>query len=212
MTAQICRSAHGVNMAAFCLMLLKEFRRIAEIGLETSDDGHWVLASVANGDGGDFAHYLRDAEGRWQQLTHFEDGIKQVRFGRDGALYLLSHILCKKGLKRNGRSPTLLYGYGGYSVSLAPGFDSARRIWFDAGGVYVVANLRGGGEYGEQWHRAGNLTHKQHVFDDFIAAAEHLIKRRYTNPSRLTAEGASNGGLLTGAFLIGLDASRWAFR
>ena len=322
----------------------RDFPRIAEIALDASDDGQWVLASVANGDGGDFAHYLRDAAGHWQQLTRFEDGIKQVKFGRDGALYLLSrkdaprgkvlrlplavldlakatvavpesrgvvqefapcehglyvtsllggpsellyyprdsnrprqipvlpvssvgglvswhgddlvfgnvsylkpfawytydpaantvrrtalymtspvdfedievvrefatskdgtkvplNILCKKGLKRDGENPALLYGYGGYGVSLTPGFDSTRRIWFDAGGVYVVANLRGGDEYGEQWHKAGNLTHKQHVFDDFIAAAEHLIQRRYTNPLKLAAKGASNGGLLMGAFL-----------
>jgi prolyl oligopeptidase len=322
----------------------KDFPRIAEIDMETSADGQWVLAAVANGDGGDFAHYLRDATGKWQQLTRFEDGIKRVKFGRDGALYLLSrknaprgkvlrlpldvpdlakatvvapesrgtvqefapsdhglyvsyilggpsallyyqrgstrpreipilpvsavsgldswhdddlvfgnvsylkpfawftynpaanavrrtalcmtspvdfddlevvrefatsqdgtkvplNILHKKGLKRDGRNPTLLYGYGGYGISVTPAFDSTRRIWFDAGGVYVVANLRGGGEYGEQWHKAGNLTHKQHVFDDFIAAAEHLIKRQYTSPSKLAAEGASNGGLLMGAFL-----------
>jgi prolyl oligopeptidase len=322
----------------------KDFPRIAEIELEASPDGQWILASVANGDGGDFAHYLRDAAGKWQQVTRFEDGIKRVKFGRDGALYLLSrknaprgqvlrlplgtpalakatvavpegrgtvqefapsdhglyvsyllggpsalfyyprgstrsreipippisavsgldswqgddavlgnvsyvkpfawftynqaskalrrtalymtapvdfddievvrefatskdgtkvpvNILHKQGLKRDGQNPTLLYGYGGYGVSLTPGFDSTHRIWFDAGGVYAVANLRGGGEYGEEWHKAGNLTHKQHVFDDFIAAAEHLVKRGYTNPSKLAVEGASNGGLLMGAFL-----------
>ena len=322
----------------------KEFPRIAETDLETSEDGQWVLATVANGDGGDYAHYARNPAGKWQQVTRFEDGIKRVKFDRDGALYLLSrkdaprgkvlrlsldaldlakatvvapesrgtvqefapsdhglyvsyilggpsallyyprgntrardipiqpvsavsgldswqgddvvfgnvsyvkpfawftynpaanavhrsalsmtspvdfddievgrefaiskdgtkvpvNILHKKGLKRDGQNPALLYGYGGYGISLTPGFDSTRRIWFDAGGVYAVANLRGGGEYGEQWHKAGNLTAKQHVFDDFIAAAEHLIKRRYTNPSRLAAEGASNGGLLMGAFL-----------
>ena len=322
----------------------KDFPRIAEIALEASADGQWILAAVANGDGGDVAHYLRDASGKWQQVTRFEDGIKGVKFGRDGALYLLSrknaprgkvlrlpldapdlakatvvapesrgtvqefapcdnglyvadlqggpsalfyyrrgstrsreipilplstvsgldswqgddlvfgnvsylnpfawftydpaaeavrrtalymtspvdfgdievvrefatsrdgtkvplNILRKKGLKRDGRNPTLLYAYGGYGVSVTPAFDSTHRIWFDAGGVYAVANLRGGGEYGEQWHKAGNLTHKQHVFDDFIAAAEHLIKRRYTSPSKLAVEGASNGGLLMGAFL-----------
>jgi prolyl oligopeptidase len=322
----------------------KDFPRIAEIELEASPDGQWIVASVANGDGGDFAHYLRDAAGKWQQVTRFEDAIKRVKFGRDGALYLLSrknaprgqvlrlpldtpalakatvaapegrgtvqefapsdhglyvsyllggpstlfyyprgstrsreipippisavsgldswqgddlvfgnvsylkpfawftydpaakalrrtalymtapvdfddievvrefatskdgtkvpvNILHKQGLKRDGQSPTLLYGYGGYGVSLTPGFDSTRRIWFDAGGVDAVANLRGGGEYGEEWHKAGNLTHKQHVFDDFIAAAEHLVKRGYTNPSKLAVEGASNGGLLMGAFL-----------
>jgi prolyl oligopeptidase len=322
----------------------REFPRIAEIALEASEDGQWFLASVANGDGGDFAHYLRDADGNWQQLTRFEDGIKHARFGRDGALYLLSrkdaprgkvlrlplntldlakatvvvpesrgvvqefapcdhglyvtrllggpsellyyrrgstrpreiptlpvstvsglaswqgddlvfgnvsylkpfawftydlaanlthrtalymtspvdfddievvreyatsrdgtqvplNILRKKDLQHDGRNPALLYAYGGYGVSLTPNFDSTHRIWFDAGGVFAVANLRGGGEYGEQWHKAGNLTRKQHVFDDFIAAAEHLVKRRYTNPSKLAVEGGSNGGLLMGAFL-----------
>jgi len=322
----------------------KGFLRIAEIELDSSQDGQWLLASVANGDGGDFAHYLRDSAGKWQPLTHFEDGIKRGRFGRDGALYLLSrnsaphgkilrlaltspelakatvvaperkgvvqdyapfdhgvyvsyllggpselvyypsgstqskqipvrpistvgglnswqgdelvfgnvsylkpfalftfnpslkeprrtaiyvtssadfddievvreltnskdgtkiplNILRKKGLKLDGQNPTLLYAYGGYGINLTPGFDSTRRVWFDAGGVYVVANLRGGGEYGEEWHKAGNLTRKQNVFDDFIAAAEHLIQRRYTNPSKLAVEGGSNGGLLMGAFL-----------
>ncbi len=334
----------GTPIASDQYSIGKDFPRIAEIELEASPDGQWVLASVANGDGGDFAHYLRDASGKWQQLTHFEDGIKRVKFGRDDALYLLSrkhtprgevlrlplsspdltkstvaapetrgsvqefapcdhglyvadilggpsalyyyrhgsakahpipilpvstvsgldswhgdellfgnvsyvkpfawftydpatkaarrtalymtapvdfddievvrefatskdgtkvplNILYRKGLKRNGQNPTLLYGYGGYGINLTPNFDVTRRIWFDAGGVYVTANLRGGGEYGEDWHKAGNLTHKQHVFDDFIAAAEHLIKRHYTNPSKLAVHGASNGGLLMGAFL-----------
>jgi len=84
---------------------------------------------------------------------------------------------------------------------MTPTFNSTRRVWFDAGGVYVVANLRGGGEYGEAWHKAGNLTNKQHVFDDFIAAAEYLIKQRYTSSAKLAVEGGSNGGLLMGAFL-----------
>ena len=322
----------------------KDFPRIAEIDLAASKDGQWILASVANGDGGDFAFYLRNAAGHWQQLARFEDGIKQVKFGRDGALYLLSrqnaprgkilrlplatpdlakatvaaperrgavqdfvpcdnglyvadilggpsellyyrrgstrahripvlpvsevsglaswhgddlvfgnvsyvkpfawytydpaakavhrtalymtspvdfddievvrefatskdgtkvplNILFKKGLKRDGQNPTLLYGYGGYGINLTPGFNVTRRIWFDAGGVYVVANLRGGGEYGERWHKEGNLTHKQNVFDDFIASAEHLIKRGYTSPAKLATQGGSNGGLLMGAFL-----------
>jgi prolyl oligopeptidase len=321
-----------------------DFPRIAEIALETSRDGRWLAASVANGDGGEFAHYVRNQAGRWKQVTHFQDAIKQARLGRDAALYLLSqkgsprgqvlrlplasldladatvvapesegvvaemapcddglylaellggpselryyargslrprlipilpvsaasgiqswygdelvfantsylkptgwftwdpaasqprrtalcmtspvsfddlevvrefarskdgtkvplNILRRKGLKLDGRHPTLLYGYGGYGLSLAPAFDAARRLWFDAGGVYVVANLRGGGEYGEDWHQAGNLTRKQNVFDDFIAAAQHLIRRGYTNPSKLAVEGASNGGLLMGAFL-----------
>ena len=334
----------GTPMSEDKYELGKDFPRIAEIELESSDDGQWFLASVANGDGGDFAHYLRDAKGNWRQITRFEDGIKAAKFGRDGALYLLSrkdaphgkllrlplaqpelseaklaaperkgvvqdfapgkdclyasyllggpsemvyfrndsphshdipllrissvsglqswhdnellfgnvsylkpfawfvrdtssgeirrtalamsspvsfddievvrefapskdgtkvplNILRKKGVKLDGQNPTLLYAYGGYGVSQQPNFDSTRRLWFDAGGVYVIANLRGGGEFGEEWHKSGNLTHKQNVFDDFIGAAEHLIKRRYTNPSKLAVEGGSNGGLLMGAFL-----------
>jgi prolyl oligopeptidase len=325
----------------------RDFPRIAEVELTASDDGGWLLASVANGDGGDYAHYLRDAGGAWHQLTRFEDGIKSMKFGKkigqDGALYLLSekdaprgkilrlpladpdlakatvavpesrdviseyapsanglyvavmaggpsrlwyypqagspvevpvlpvssvgglhcwqddellfdnssylvpngwyewapgmkqpratalqttspanfddievvrefavskdgtkiplNILRKKGIKLDGKNPTILYGYGGYGINLTPAFSASRRIWFDAGGVYAVANLRGGGEFGEDWHLAGNLTRKQNVFDDFIACAEHLIKRKYTCPDKLAAMGASNGGLLMGAFL-----------
>lgn len=321
----------------------RDFPRIAEVGLASSEDGRWLLATVANGDGGDYALYLRNPSGAWTQLTKFEDGVKSAKFGHDGRLYLLSKkdaprgkllslplthlnlanatvvlpegtgvineyepaahgvyitmleggpltlwfypddgapvevpvlpvsapgalhcwqgddlvfgnssylvpfgwyewhpglaepqptalrmtspanfddievvrefavskdgtkvpmsILRKKGIKLDGQNPTLLTGYGGYGISLTPGFSALRRVWFDAGGVYVVANIRGGGEYGEAWHKAGNLTHKQNVFDDFIACAEHLIQRGYTSPSRLAVMGGSNGGLLMGAFL-----------
>ena len=100
------------------------------------------------------------------------------------------------------RNPTLLVGYGGYSISQTPSYEAIRRAWFDRGGVYVVANLRGGGEFGEAWHRAGNLTRKQNVFDDFIAAAEWLIARGYTRSERLVISGGSNGGLLVAACLV----------
>src|SRR5215472_16367821 len=126
--------------------------------------------------------------------------VREFATSKDGTKVPLN-ILRKKGLKLNGLNPTVLYGYGGYGINLTPSFDVSRRLWFDAGGVYVIANLRGGGEYGEEWHKAGNLTRKQHVFDDFIASAEHLIKRKYTSPAKLAVEGASNGGLLMGAFL-----------
>jgi prolyl oligopeptidase len=321
----------------------RDFPRIAEIGLDASEDGQWLLATVANGDGGDFAHYLRNASGSWQQLTRFEDGIKVIRFGKDAAFYLLSKkdaprgkilrlplanpelakatvavpegkgvvgeyepsagglyiavmeggpsrlwyypkagppvevpvlpvsavgglhcwhgdelvfannsflkppgwyewepgmkqsratafqmtspanfddievvrefatskdgtkipisILRKKGIKLDGKNPTVLYGYGGYGINLTPAFNVTLRIWFDAGGVWAIANLRGGGEFGEAWHLAGNLTHKQNVFDDFIACAEHLVGRKYTRPDKLAVMGESNGGLLMGAFL-----------
>jgi len=322
----------------------KDFPRIAEIALEASRDGKYVLASVANGDGGDFAHYLLGPDGRWTQVTQFSDQIKAAQLGRDSALYLLSragaprgkilrlpldtpelrdaveivpageavigqivptadalyvgdvlggpsqirrfgldgkgeaiiplpkisavqemlalednslvfrdvsyaqpaawfhcaqgkteplktalrstspvsfadievtrefatskdgakiplNIVFRKGMKRDGQNPTLLYGYGGYGISMAPNFDFTRRLWFDRGGVYVVANIRGGGEFGEEWHKAGNLTKKQNVFDDFAAAAEYLIKDKYTRPEKLAIQGGSNGGLLMGAMI-----------
>jgi prolyl oligopeptidase len=322
----------------------KDFPRIAEIVLEASRDGRYILATVANGDGGDFAHYLLGPDGKWKQLTQFSDQIKAARLGRDKALYLLSRagaprgkilrlpldtpelkdaveivpageavigrivptvdalyvgdvlggpsqlrrfgldgkgeaiipvpkisavqemlalednsllfrdvsytepaawfhcaqgktdpvktalrstspvsfadievtrefatskdgariplsIVFRKGMKRDGQNPTLLYGYGGYGISMAPNFDFTRRLWFDRGGVYVVANIRGGGEFGEEWHKAGNLTKKQNVFDDFAAAAEYLVKEKYTRPEKLAIQGGSNGGLLMGAMI-----------
>jgi prolyl oligopeptidase len=322
----------------------KEFPRIAEIALQASRDGKYILATVANGDGGDFAHYLLGPDGTWKQITQFSDQIKIARLGRDNALYLLSradaprgkilrlplevpelknaaeivasgdaviehivpgtdalyvsdllggpsqirrfdlngknqlvvpipqisavqemlaledgsllfrdvsytepaawfhcanqetepvktalrstspvsfsdievtrefatskdgtkiplNIIFRKGMKRDGNNPTLLYGYGGYGISMSPNFEFTRRLWFDRGGVYVVANVRGGGEFGEDWHKAGNLTKKQNVFDDFAAAAEYLIKENYTRPEKLAIQGGSNGGLLMGAMI-----------
>jgi prolyl oligopeptidase len=322
----------------------KDFPRIAEVVLEASRDGKYILATVANGDGGDFAHYLLGPAGNWKQITQFSDQIKAARLGRDNALYLLSragaprgkilrlpietpelrsaveivptgepvigriiptadalytgdllggpsqirrfgldgkgetiipiakisavqemlalednsllfrdvsytepaawfhyvqgktepvktalrstspvsfadievtrefatskdgtkiplNVIRKKGTKHDGQNPTLLYGYGGYGISMSPNFDFARRVWFDRGGVYVVANIRGGGEFGEEWHKAGNLTKKQNVFDDFAAAAEYLIKQKWTRSEKLAIQGGSNGGLLMGAMI-----------
>ena len=322
----------------------KEFPRIAEITLEGSRDGKYILATVANGDGGEFAHYLLGPNGSWKQITQFSDEIRIARLGRDSAVYLLSrggaprgkilrlpigvpelknaaeivqtgeaviqqivpsndalyagdllggpsqirrcdlngkneavipipkisavqemlaledgsllfrdvsytepaawfhclrgktqpmktalrstspvsfadievtrefatskdgtkiplNIIFRKGMKRDGQNPTLLYGYGGYGISMSPNFEFTRRLWFDRGGVYVVANIRGGGEFGEDWHKAGNLTKKQNVFDDFAAAAEYLTKQNYTRPEKLAIQGGSNGGLLMGAMI-----------
>ncbi len=112
------------------------------------------------------------------------------------------NIICRKGTKLNGANPLLLNGYGGYSVSQTPHFLGAgTRLWLDGGGIFVIANLRGGGEFGEQWHEQGMLTKKQNVFDDFIACAQYLIKNHYTNNQHLAAIGGSNGGLLMGAVL-----------
>ncbi len=335
----------------------KDFPRIAEIALDNSPGEQYVTATVANGDGGEFAHYLHAVRApitEWHQLTRFEDQVKSVKVSANGTVYLHSvmnaphgaiwqrsatlgpdgelaissprpcvpedpeatiegmtvtarklyvndlvggpsrvrcfdldgrydttlplpplssvgqvvalgsgksgvllrqisyttpfawlcynppvkggeptktalvgtspvdfsdieavrefatsrdgtkiplNILRRKGTKLDGNNPTLLYGYGGYSISETPNFVFSRRLWFDRGGVYVVANLRGGGEYGEAWHTAGNLTRKQNVFDDFAASAEYLVKAGYTNPGKLAVEGGSNGGLLMGAFL-----------
>lgn len=108
-------------------------------------------------------------------------------------------IVHKKGIKLDGRNPLLLYGYGGFEISLTPGFSVSRAVWLEMGGVFAQPNLRGGGEYGREWHEAGIKTKKQNVFDDFVAAAEWLIARGYTSPDKLAIQGGSNGGLLVGA-------------
>jgi prolyl oligopeptidase len=107
----------------------------------------------------------------------------------------------KKGLKLDGQNPTMLYAYGGFDISMTPGFSVQTAVWLEMGGIYALPNLRGGGEYGEDWHLAGTKARKQNVFDDFIAAAEWLIANKYTSPSRLAIRGGSNGGLLVGACL-----------
>jgi prolyl oligopeptidase len=127
--------------------------------------------------------------------------VREMATSKDGTKVPVN-IIMKKGTKRDGSNPVLLGGYGGYGISLSPYFSESRRVWLDGGGIYAVANLRGGGEFGEAWHLAGNLTRKQNVFDDMIAVAEHLVARGYTKPERLAAIGGSNGGLLMGAILI----------
>jgi prolyl oligopeptidase len=327
----------GTPTAQDVYSLGKDFPRIAEIQLESSEDGKSVLAAMANGDGGEFAHYLLRPGKEWTQIAKLADQVVRAAFAPDGEVYLLSrrgaprgqivrlsdsaimvpqsavtiqgflvtagriyvvdvdggpsrlrmfdlkgssvgnvpiapdsavtelvrldgdeilfgnvswlqphaffrydpatksvtptamketsaanfddievvrdfavskdgtrvplNILRRKGTRLDGSNPTLLYGYGGYNAILAPNFSPRLRPLFDRGFVYVVANLRGGGEYGEEWHLAGNLTRKQNVFDDFAAAARYLIDRKYTSPSRLAIEGGSNGGLLMGASL-----------
>ncbi|MBV9608717.1 MAG: S9 family peptidase [Acidobacteria bacterium] len=330
----------------------KDFPRIAEITLQSSEDGKYVLATVENGDGGEFEHFLLSASVEWKQLARFADKVSAAVFGPDQALYMLSHdnasrgkilrlslatpdlsravtivpegegaiapelkglsytrsllvtanrlyvaevlggpmqvrvfdhagkfaeklplgpvasleemvkldgddivfesssfvqssawfhydtrtqrahptalrmhprfafgdakverefavsrdgtkiplsIVHGSGTALDGKHPTILLGYGGYGISETPFFNPMLRAWLDAGGVFAVANLRGGGEYGETWHRAGRLTQKQNTFDDFVACAQHLIRRGYTNPGKLAIEGGSNGGLTVAA-------------
>jgi prolyl oligopeptidase len=141
----------------------------------------------------------------WQPELDFDPGAfeaRQVSFqSRDGTRVPM-FIVHRTGLVLDGSHPTYLYGYGGFGVSLTPSYSAATVAWLEAGGVYAQPTLRGGGEFGEEWHRAGKLANKQSVFDDFIAAAEYLIRNAYTTPASLGIGGASNGGLLAAAALL----------
>jgi prolyl oligopeptidase len=127
--------------------------------------------------------------------------VKQVFYNSKDGTRVPMFLVHKKGLKLNGQNPTLLYGYGGFNISETPYFSVSRLVWMEMGGVFAAPNLRGGGEYGEEWHQAGTKLKKQNVFDDFISAAEWLIKNQYTSSARLAINGGSNGGLLVGAVL-----------
>ena len=123
---------------------------------------------------------------------------REMATSKDGTQIPMT-ILARKGTPRDGKNPTILYGYGGYGVNLSPWFSAERKVWLEQGGVLAIANLRGGGEFGDEWHTMGNLTKKQNVFDDFAACAQHLIDARYTSRSKLGIHGESNGGLLMNA-------------
>ncbi len=333
----------GDPASADAYVVGKEFPRIAEIDLETSDDGRFTVCDVSNGDGGEHAFWLSEGGGAFGQVSRFSDRCVKAAFG-DGALYLLSragapngkllrlalpggtlakarvvvpagrtaiesflpagdrlyvedmvggpsairlftalgrptgtlplppissvggmvhaagntalirtesyttparwsrydpasrslaptaliqtspatyadvevrrvfatskdgtrvpiNLIYRKGTKLDGSAPTLLYGYGGYGLSDTPSFSASRQLWIEQGGIYADANIRGGGEFGDAWHLAGNLTKKQNVFDDFAACARYLVSQGYTSVSKLAIRGGSNGGLLMGAMI-----------
>jgi prolyl oligopeptidase len=326
-------------------VLGRSFPRIAEIELATSPDGRRVLAQVSNGDGGEYAYWLRDPGGTWQRIADFKDKVIDARFGDGGALYLLSRagaphkkilrlrpgvidlaaadvvvpqtaavirsylpaagrlhvvemlggpthlriydladgssrvvdaeepatisslvrlgggeillqrqsyrsaaafyrlcpdlevleptplahtspadysdctvlrefataddgtkipvtIVMQKGTPTDGTAPLLLYGYGSYGSTMSPYFSAHRRLWIEQGGIYAVANVRGGGAYGDAWHRAANLQNKKVTIDDFAACARHLAQRAYTSPERLAIQGGSAGGLMVYGVMV----------
>lgn len=125
--------------------------------------------------------------------------VEQVFYHSKDGTRIPMFVTHRKDLRHNGKMPTLLYGYGGFNIAMTPAFSITRLAWMEMGGVYALANIRGGGEYGEEWHQAGTRLRKQNVFDDFIAAAEYLVEAGYTTPSKLAVMGGSNGGLLVGA-------------
>jgi prolyl oligopeptidase len=127
--------------------------------------------------------------------------VQQVWYSSKDGTKVPMFIVNKKGVEKNGKNPTLLTGYGGFNISLKPTFNRSMYLWMEHGGIYAVANLRGGAEFGEDWHRAGMLEKKQNVFDDFIAAGEYLIAQKYTDKDHLAIQGGSNGGLLMGAMI-----------
>ena len=138
----------------------------------------------------------------WNPSIDFDPSIyesKQVFYESKDSTKVPMIITYKKGVKLNGKNPTILYGYGGFNISLTPSFRIPNAVWMEQGGIYAVPNLRGGGEYGKAWHKAGTKLQKQNVFDDFIAAAEYLIAEKYTSSEYLAIKGGSNGGLLVGA-------------
>lgn len=181
---------------------------IGTAGLSTADDRTQAFLSFSSFNTPRSIYHLDLATGQrdlWASpkvpVDPSQIEVKQVWYPSKDGTQVSMFLVHKKGLKLDGNNPTILYGYGGFDISQTPQFNSTMFPWYEKGGVYAVANLRGGGEYGNAWHEAGMLENKQNVFDDCIAAAEWLITEGYTNPKKLGVAGGSNGGLLTGAMV-----------
>ncbi|MEZ4366650.1 MAG: prolyl oligopeptidase family serine peptidase [Kofleriaceae bacterium] len=166
------------------------------------DTGYWLF-SVVHRAVGDPRPRSRPRVTEWARVTLPIDTsafvAEQVFYPSKDGTEISMFIIHGKDVAKDGTAPTILYGYGGFNVSLTPGFSSSRAVWLEQGGVYAIPNLRGGGEYGEDWHKGGMLLAKQNVFDDFLAAARYLIAEGWTSPPHLAIHGGSNGGLLVGA-------------
>lgn len=184
-----------------------EFPTLGSAGFSTNDDNEEVFYSFTSFlyPGSIFRYDVGNGESslfKSNEIDGFnpEDYVTEQIFytSKDGT-QIPMFITYKKGLEKNGKNPTLLYGYGGFNISLNPSFSPYRLFWLENGGVYAMANLRGGGEYGEEWHLQGTKMNKQNVFDDFISAGEYLINQGWTSPEYLAVNGGSNGGLLVGA-------------
>ncbi|NTX17458.1 S9 family peptidase [Myxococcus sp. CA056] len=172
-------------------------------GLEDEDEAYFVFTSFTTPRRVYKTSVQSGKSELWAQVELPMDPtaytVDQVFYPSKDGTRVPMFLVYRKGLKRDGDAPTLLYGYGGFNVNMEASFRASILPWLDAGGVYAVANLRGGGEYGTSWHEAGRQANKQNVFDDFHAAAEYLIREKYTQPRRLAIQGGSNGGLLVGA-------------
>ena len=159
-----------------------------------TEPAHWLRYDPATG-------ALTPTALAMKSPADFSDVEMRREFGNVGGLLVPISVLVKKGTVLNGKAPLLLYGYGGYGISMKPDFSARRKLWIEQGGIWAVANIRGGREFGDAWHEGGKLTRKQNVFDDFAACAQALIHLHYTSPERLAILGGSNGGLLMGAEL-----------
>ena len=174
-------------------------------GDKTADTTFYKLTGFTN-PGQVYAYDVQSGEStlfkRIDTGINYDDYVtKQVFYISKDGTKVPMFIVHKKGLKLDGNNKTLLYGYGGFNISLKPSYSVSRMVWVEQGNVLAIANLRGGGEYGQQWHKAGTKLNKQNVFDDFIAAGEYLVESGYTNPQKMGIQGGSNGGLLVGATL-----------